>query len=40
VAVKLLLDTNAYSALACGEAELAERVRGAERIVRIGSGSP
>lgn len=33
MAVRLLLDTNAYSALARGEASLAERVRSAEQIL-------
>jgi tRNA(fMet)-specific endonuclease VapC len=33
VAVKVLLDTNAYSALMRGHAELADRVRKAEQIV-------
>ncbi|MDN5850398.1 MAG: type II toxin-antitoxin system VapC family toxin [Nitrococcus sp.] len=31
--MRILLDTNAYSALARGEASLAERVRSAERIL-------
>jgi predicted nucleic acid-binding protein len=33
VAVKVLLDTNAYSALMRGHAELADRVRKAEQVV-------
>jgi tRNA(fMet)-specific endonuclease VapC len=33
MAVNLLLDTNAYSALARGETALIQRVRGAERIL-------